>query len=225
MRVLRGVILAAAILTPSLAAMAQADTASKPASPATSVKSAAPAASDRALFAGGCFWSMESAFEGLPGVTSVVSGYTGGTKANPSYEEVSEGGTGHAESVEVRFDPRKITYAELLDIYWHNTDPTQSNGQFCDHGNQYRPVIYYRDSTQKRQAEVSKRAIETTPQRFTSPIVTQIQPAGKFWPAEEYHQDFYKKEPDHYESYREGCGRDRRLVALWGKPGRRAPLP
>jgi peptide-methionine (S)-S-oxide reductase len=196
-------------------------TAAKPASATAPAKPAAPVTTDRAVFAGGCFWSMER-IRRPAGVTSVVSGYMGGAKLNPSYEEVSEGGTGHAESVEVLFDPRKVTYSDLLDLYWHNIDPTQTTGQFCDHGDQYRSVIFYRDSTQKRLAEASKRAIESTPQRFTAPIATKIQPAARFWPAEEYHQDFYKKEPDHYEAYRQGCGRDRRLVALWGKPGRHA---
>ena len=174
----------------------------------------------RATFAGGCFWCMETAFEGLPGVQSVLSGYTGGAKEAPSYEEVSAGGTGHAESVQITYDPRRITYGALLDLFWHNIDPTQSSGQFCDHGTQYRSAIFYHDATQKRLAEESKRKLETTPQRFKGPIVTQIVAATRFWPAEEYHQDFYRKDPIRYESYRFGCGRDRRLVELWGMPGR-----
>jgi peptide-methionine (S)-S-oxide reductase len=174
----------------------------------------------RATFAGGCFWCMETAFEGLPGVTSVISGYTGGFQKDPTYEEVSAGSTGHAESVQVTYDPRQISYPRLLDIFWHNIDPTQADGQFCDHGNQYRSAIFYRDSSEKRMAEASKRALETTPQRFKGPIVTQIVAASPFWPAEEYHQDFYRKDPVRYQSYRLGCGRDRRLVQLWGKPGR-----
>jgi peptide-methionine (S)-S-oxide reductase len=196
--------------------------------PATSAKAgtmSAPAPSGsrplaRAAFAGGCFWCMETAFEGLPGVVSVISGYAGGTQLQPTYEEVSSGRTGHAESVQITYDPTRISYTALLDIFWHNIDPTQSNGQFCDHGTQYRSVIFYGDSTERRLAESSKRAIETTPQRFKGPIVTQIVAAGRFWPAEEYHQDFYRKDPVRYESYRLGCGRDRRLVQLWGKPGR-----
>ena len=179
-----------------------------------------PARTERAVFAGGCFWCMETAFEGLPGVTAVISGYTGGFKKHPAYEEVSSGTTGHAESVQVRYDPRRISYGQLLDIYWHNVDPTQANGQFCDHGTQYRSAIFYGDSTEKRLAEASKRALEITPQRFKAPIVTQIVPAAEFWPAEDYHQDFYRKDPDQYHSYRLGCGRDQRLVELWGKPGR-----
>ncbi len=174
----------------------------------------------RATFAGGCFWCMETAFEGLPGVKAVVSGYTGGARQDPTYEEVSAGGTGHAESVQITYDPRQITYAGLLDLFWHNIDPTQSGGQFCDHGTQYRSAIFYHDATQKRLAEESKRKLETTPQRFQAPIVTQIVAATRFWPAEEYHQDFYRKDPVRYQSYRLGCGRDRRLVELWGQPGR-----
>ena len=174
----------------------------------------------RATFAGGCFWCMETAFEGLPGVQSVVSGYTGGSQQDPSYEQVSSGRTGHAESVQITYDPRRITYAELLDLFWHNIDPTQSNGQFCDHGTQYRSAIFYADGTEKRLAEASKKKLESSPQRFKSPIVTQIVAATRFWPAEEYHQDFYRKDPVRYETYRTGCGRDRRLVELWGKPGR-----
>jgi peptide-methionine (S)-S-oxide reductase len=174
----------------------------------------------RATFAGGCFWCMETAFEGLPGVRSVISGYTGGFKKAPTYEEVSSGVTGHAESVQITYDPGRISYAQLLDVFWHNVDPTQAGGQFCDHGNQYRSAIFYADSTEQRLAEASKRAIETTPHRFKEPIVTQIVAASRFWPAEEYHQDFYRKDPIRYQSYRLGCGRDQRLVELWGKPGR-----
>jgi peptide-methionine (S)-S-oxide reductase len=174
----------------------------------------------RATFAGGCFWCMETAFEGLPGVASVISGYTGGFKKDPAYEAVSSGITGHAESVQITYDPRRISYPQLLDVFWHNIDPTQSNGQFCDHGTQYRSAIFYRDSTERRLAAASKKTLETTPQRFKGPIVTQIVTASEFWPAEEYHQDFYRKDPVRYQSYRLGCGRDRRLVQLWGKPGR-----
>jgi peptide-methionine (S)-S-oxide reductase len=183
-------------------------------------KPAAPPMFEKAIFAGGCFWCEETAFEGLPGVQSVISGYIGGTKLNPTYEEVSAGGTGHAESVQITYDPKQITYAQLLDIFWHNTDPTQVGGQFCDIGNQYRSAVFYLDSTQKRLAEESKRKIETTPHRFKAKIVTQIVAATKFYPAEEYHQDFYRKDPERYQSYRLGCGRDKRLTELWGQPGR-----
>jgi len=175
---------------------------------------------EKATFAGGCFWCVETAFEGLPGVVSVISGYTGGKERNPTYKEVSAGRTHHAESVQITYDPRRITYAELLDIFWHNIDPTQAGGQFCDHGAQYRSAIFYHDANQRRLAEESKRKLETTPQRFRKPIVTAIEPAGPFWPAEEYHQDFYRKDPERYQSYRKGCGRDQRLIELWGQPGR-----
>lgn len=167
----------------------------------------------RATFAGGCFWCMEPPFEKIPGVSSVTSGYTGGEKANPTYEEVSSGGTGHAESVEIQYDPAKVTYAQLLDVFWHNIDPTQADGQFCDHGRQYRTAIYYHDAEQQRLAEESKRQVMAKLQR---PVVTEIVAASRFYPAEEYHQDFYKRNPIRYYTYRAGCGRDRRLKQLWG---------
>ena len=168
---------------------------------------------ERATFAGGCFWCMEPPFEKIPGVASVTSGYTGGQKVNPSYEEVSAGGTGHAESVDIVYDPAKVTYAQLLDVFWHNVDPTQGDGQFCDHGHQYRTAIFYHDAEQKRQAEESKEKVQAKLQR---PVVTEIVAASRFYPAEEYHQDFYKKNPVRYYTYRAGCGRDRRLKELWG---------
>jgi peptide-methionine (S)-S-oxide reductase len=171
-----------------------------------------------AIFAGGCFWCEETAFEGVPGVISVTSGYTGGQKKNPTYEEVSSGGTGHAESVEVVYDPSKISYEKLLDIFWRNVDPSQANGQFCDHGTQYRSAIFYKDEAQRRAAEESKRKLEEQP-RFKGKIVTQIVPASTFYPAEEYHQDFYKKNPVRYHTYRTGCGRDARLKEIWGEAG------
>ena len=170
-----------------------------------------------AIFAGGCFWCVETAFEGLPGVTAVISGYTGGTKKNPTYDEVSAGSTGHAESVRVVFDPTKITYAKLLEVFWHNIDPLVANAQFCDHGTQYRSAIFYLDDAQKKAAEASKTAVAAS-KHFPTPIVTEITAAGTFYPAEEYHQDFYKKDPLRYQSYRLGCGRDRRLKELWGQP-------
>lgn len=168
-----------------------------------------------ALFAGGCFWCMETAFEGVPGVESVVSGYTGGTQKNPTYEEVSSGTTGHAESVRVTFDPKKISYERLLQIFWHNIDPVSANGQFCDRGNQYRSAIFYLDDAQRRAAEASKRAVEAE-KHFSQPIATEITRATTFYPAEEYHQDFYKKNPIRYHSYRTACGRDARLREVWG---------
>lgn len=171
---------------------------------------------ETATFAGGCFWCMEPPFEKLPGVVSVVSGYTGGAKVNPSYEEVSAGGTGHHEAVRIIFDPRKISYSQLLDVFWRNIDPTDNGGQFCDRGDQYRAAIFYHDAAQKRAAEESKRAIERI-KTFKEPVVTEIRPAVPFYEAEGYHQDYYRKNPVRYKFYRYQCGRDQRLEQLWGK--------
>jgi peptide-methionine (S)-S-oxide reductase len=168
-----------------------------------------------ATFAGGCFWCMEAPFDKLPGVVAVTVGYTGGTKSNPTYEQVSAGATGHAESVELKYDPGKIGYAKLLDVFWHNIDPVTPNAQFCDHGNQYRSAIFYHDAEQKRLAEASKAELEKSG-RFKQPIVTEIVPASTFWPAEDYHQHYYSKNPLRYKFYRTACGRDRRLEELWG---------
>jgi peptide-methionine (S)-S-oxide reductase len=176
--------------------------------------SAGAAEKGEAIFAGGCFWCMETAFEGVPGVISAVSGYSGGPKKNPTYEEVGAGLTGHAESVKVTFDPAKITYAKLLDIFWHNIDPLSANGQFCDRGPQYRSAIFWLDEAQKKAAEESKRAVE---KKLGKQIATEVVKGGEFWPAEEYHQDFFRKSPVRYQSYRLGCGRDRRLKELWGE--------
>ena len=173
--------------------------------------------SAKAYFAGGCFWCMEEAFEKVEGVVSVVSGYMGGTVANPSYEEVSAGRTGHAESVEVIYDPTRVTYQKLLDAFWHNVDPLTPNAQFCDHGTQYRSAIFYSTEEEKRLAEESKAAIEQT-KKFPAPIVTQLTSSSTFYPAEDYHQDYYKKNPLRYKYYKYGCGRANRLEALWGKP-------
>lgn len=170
----------------------------------------------KAIFAGGCFWCMEEAFESVEGVVSVTSGYMGGQKANPSYEDVSAGGTGHAESVEVVYDPAKVSYRRLLDIFWRNIDPTTPDRQFCDRGNQYRSAIFYQDDQQKRLAEASKQAVEKS-KPFKEPIVTQIVPASAFYVAEGYHQDFYKKNPIRYKFYKYNCGRAQRLEELWGK--------
>jgi peptide-methionine (S)-S-oxide reductase len=170
---------------------------------------------EKAVFAGGCFWCEETAFEGKPGVISVISGYAGGSKVSPTYEEVSAGGTGHAESVQVTFDPKKISYEQLLKIFWHNADPTDAEGQFCDRGNQYRSEIFYSSASQKQLAEKSTQEVM---KQLHQPIVTEIVPLKTFYPAEEYHQDYYKKNPANYESYRLGCGRDRRLEELWGPP-------
>jgi peptide-methionine (S)-S-oxide reductase len=170
-----------------------------------------------ATFAGGCFWCMEPPFDKLDGVLSTTSGYTGGSKQNPTYEEVSDGDTGHAEAIEVVYDPSRIGYDKLLDVFWHNIDPLTPNAQFCDHGNQYRSAIFYHDAEQKRLAEKSKQDLEASG-RFKQPIVTEIVAAGRFWPAEEYHQDYYEKNPVRYHYYRYRCGRDQRLEELWGKP-------
>jgi peptide-methionine (S)-S-oxide reductase len=170
----------------------------------------------KAYFAGGCFWCMEEAFEKVDGVLDVLSGYMGGSVKNPSYEDVSAGRTGHAESVEVRYDPRKLTYPQLLEVFWRNVDPVTPEAQFCDHGNQYRAAIFYQGEEEKRLAEESKRAIEQSKQ-FSTPIATQVTAASEFYPAEEYHQDFYKKNPFRYKYYKFTCGRAQRLEALWGK--------
>jgi peptide-methionine (S)-S-oxide reductase len=167
----------------------------------------------KATFAGGCFWCMEPPFDALDGVVSTTSGYTGGHTANPTYEQVSAGKTGHTEAVEIVYDPRKVTYARLLEVFWRNIDPLTANAQFCDTGSQYRAVIFVHDATQRRLAEASKDAVA---QRLQKPIVTEITAASQFWPAEEYHQDYYKKNPIRYKFYRTSCGRDRRLEAIWG---------
>jgi peptide-methionine (S)-S-oxide reductase len=181
--------------------------------PALASRQARAAERGEAIFAGGCFWCMETAFEGQPGVKEVISGYDGGGKKNPKYEEVGSGGTGHAESVRVVYDPSKTSYAKLLDLFWHNIDPFAVNAQFCDHGPQYRSAIFYLDEAQKKAAEESQRAVEAQLKRK---VATEIAPATPFYPAEDYHQDFYKKNPTRYYSYREGCGRDRRLQEVWG---------
>jgi peptide-methionine (S)-S-oxide reductase len=167
----------------------------------------------RATFAGGCFWCMEPPFDKLDGVVSTTSGYTGGRTADPTYEQVSAGRTGHAEAVEIVYDPRKVTYPQLLDVFWRNIDPLTANAQFCDAGSQYRAAIFVHDETQRRLAEESKRAVA---QRLQKPVVTEVVTASKFWPAEDYHQDYYRKNPIRYNLYRAGCGRDQRLEAIWG---------
>ncbi len=169
---------------------------------------------ETATFAGGCFWCMEPPFEKLEGVVSVVSGYTGGKEKNPTYEDVSSGSTGHAESIEVRYDPATISYEQLLDVFWHNIDPTTPNQQFCDRGTQYRSAIFYHNEKEKQQAEGSKRRIESV-SKFKGRVYTKITAASTFYPAEEYHQDYYKKNPIRYKTYRLGCRRDARLKELW----------
>lgn len=170
----------------------------------------------KATFAGGCFWCMEPPFDQLDGVVATISGYIGGTKEMPTYEEVSAGRTGHTEAVEVAYDPAKVSYEKLLEVFWRNIDPLTVDAQFCDHGSQYRTGIFTHDEEQKRLAEASKAALAASG-RFKRPIVTEIAKATAFWPAEEYHQDYYLKNPVRYKLYRYNCGRDRRLEELWGK--------
>ncbi len=183
--------------------------------PVSGGQAADPSALAKAFFAGGCFWCMEEVFEKVPGVTAVSSGYMGGRVENPSYEQVSAGGTGHAEAVEVSYDPQKVSYAKLLEAFWRNVDPLTANAQFCDHGNQYRAVIFYQNEEQQRLAEESKRTLEQS-KRFAQPIVTELVMASQFYPAEDYHQDFYKKNPIRYKFYKYNCGRAQRLEELWG---------
>jgi len=168
---------------------------------------------EKATFAGGCFWCMQGEFEKLPGVVSVVAGYTGGTTKNPTYEEVSSGGTGHFESVQVTFDPAKISYEKILGVYWENIDPLTANGQFCDRGEQYRTAIFVADEPQRQAAEASKKKVA---EKLKAKVVTLILSASTFYPAEEYHQDYYKKNPFRYGLYRKGCGRDELLQQIWG---------
>ena len=170
---------------------------------------------EKAALAGGCFWCMEAPFDQLPGVVSVIPGYIGGKKKNPTYNEVSAGWTGHAEAVQIVYDPAKISYDKLLSVFWHNIDPTVKNRQFCDSGDQYRSAIFYTTEEQRRVALQSKAALEKS-KPFKSAIVTEITPAGEFYPAEEYHRHYYKKNPIRYSYYRNGCGRDQRLKELWG---------
>ena len=168
-----------------------------------------------ATFAGGCFWCTEAAFEQLGGVVSVTSGYTGGTKPNPTYEEVCSGTTGHAESVQIVYDPSTISYEQLLDVFWRNIDPTTPNQQFADKGTQYRSAIFYHDEDQRRAAEASKQQLAKSG-KFAAPIVTEITPASTFYPAEDYHQDYYKKNPLRYHLYKIGSGRAGYLKRVWG---------
>ncbi len=171
---------------------------------------------ETAIFAGGCFWCTESDFDKVPGVISTTSGYVGGTVKNPTYEQVSAGGTGHAEAVEVKFDPKKITYAQLLKTYWLSIDPLTPNRQFCDGGSQYRSAIFYTSESQKKQALASKKSLDDS-KFFKQPIVTEITAATEFYPAEDYHQNYHSKNPIRYNYYRNSCGRDDRLEQVWGK--------
>ncbi len=169
-----------------------------------------------AIFAGGCFWCVEADFDKIPGVIDTTSGFTGGHVKDPSYEQVSNGGTGHAESVRITYDPGKVSYKELLDYFWHNIDPTTANAQFCDHGSQYRSAIFYLNEEQHKLAEQSKNKLEKT-KPFSASVVTQIVPASMFYPAEDYHQNFHETHELKYKFYRYRCGRDDRLEELWGK--------
>lgn len=198
-----------------LASAAGAQTASGPAPGKAGMAADKTANTASAIFAGGCFWCVEADFEKLPGVISAESGYTGGKSANPTYEQVSDGGTGHAEAVRVVYDPAKVSYAALLDYFWRHIDPTVKDKQFCDTGNQYRSAIYFQDEAQRAQIEASKAAILKS--GALKVIYTEIAAQGAFYPAEEYHQDYYKKNPIRYKYYRSRCGRDARVAEVWGK--------
>lgn len=167
----------------------------------------------KATFAGGCFWCMEPPFDGIEGVVGTISGYTGGHVANPTYEQVSAGTTGHTEAVRILYDPQKVSYEQLLAVYWKNVDPLDAGGQFCDRGSQYRSGVFVHDEVQRELAQKSKAAVEQQLQRR---VATEITEAGAFYPAENYHQDYYVKNPVRYKYYRNGCGRDKRLHELWG---------
>jgi len=169
---------------------------------------------DTAIFAAGCFWCMEHPFDAMDGVLSTTSGYTGGHQENPTYQQVSAGTTGHTEAVQIIFDPTRVSYDQLLHVYWRNSDPTTANRQFCDIGSQYRPAIFYRNDKQQQQAEASKQEI-IQHKTFSAPVITEITAATTFWPAEAYHQDYYLKNPIRYKFYRFNCGRDQRLNNLW----------
>ncbi|MBK8131391.1 MAG: peptide-methionine (S)-S-oxide reductase MsrA [Gammaproteobacteria bacterium] len=182
----------------------------------TPVAAAEPA---RAIFAGGCFWCVEAAFDAVPGVIATNPGYIGGTVPDPTYDQVSAGGTGHAEAVEVRYDPERTSYPQLLAVFWRNIDPHDAGGQFCDHGNPYRSAIFAVDAEQRRLAEESRHALANSG-LLSAPIATEITDAGAFYPAEEYHRDYYLKNPARYKFYRWNCGRDQRLDVVWGKIGK-----
>lgn len=173
----------------------------------------APERTEKATFAGGCFWCVEADFDKVEGVLSTTSGYTGGKTVNPTYREVGGGSTGHAEAVEIVYDPAKVTYEKLLDTYWRSIDPLVKDRQFCDSGNEYRTAIFYHNDEQKRLAEATKKAVEA---QLKQTVYTEIVPAGPFYKAEDYHQDYYIKNPSKYSFYRWNCGRDQRLQQIWG---------
>ncbi|WP_423928877.1 peptide-methionine (S)-S-oxide reductase MsrA [Dokdonella sp.] len=200
----------------------QAEDSSAPVLPGEQAAGSLPASASGAdeavaIFAGGCFWCMEPPFDKLPGVKSTTSGYIGGRTPNPSYEQVSSGGTGHAEAVRIVYDPRTVTYQELLGVFWRNIDPYAVNYQFCDHGDQYRSAIFALDAEQLKLAVQSKLELEDA-QHFGKPLATQVVAASTFYPAEDYHQDYYVKNPVRYKYYRYSCGRDKRLEQVWGTP-------
>ena len=174
-----------------------------------------PAGAEAAIFAGGCFWCVETDFDKVEGVLATISGYSGGTTKNPTYKVVGAGGTGHAEVVKVYYDPKKVTYSHLVEVFWRTVDPLDAGGQFCDRGDVYRTAIFAIGAEQLKIAQASKAALEKSG-RFKQPLATEVKLAGEFTPAEEYHQDFYKKDPGRYYSYRAGCGRDAKVKALWG---------
>lgn len=195
-------------LGPLGSAQLQAQTPAIPAAPMT-------ASTAKAIFAGGCFWCVESDFDKIPGVLSTTSGYTGGKTANPSYEQVSSHSTGHAEAVQVVYDPSKVSYQRLVEYFWHTIDPTVKDRQFCDVGTPYRSAIFALDAGQLKIAQASRAALEKN-KPFKDPIVTEIALASEFYPAEDYHQDYYQKNPVRYKYYRYSCGREARLQQLWG---------
>src|SRR3990167_2976213 len=212
----RGPLTVAAVVLAGLLSACGPSSAQTSQAPATMPNDSSSQDAGVAVFAGGCFGCTESDFDKVPGVLSTTSGYIGGHLANPSYEQVSAGRSGHIEAVQVRFDPGKTSYAKLLEAYWPTIDPLTPNAQFCDHGPQYRSAIFYATPEEKALAEASKAALQASG-RFQQPIVTEILPATTFYPAEDYHQDYYRKNPLRYAYYRNGCGRDKRLEQLWGK--------
>jgi peptide-methionine (S)-S-oxide reductase len=188
----------------------------------TPAASTPPAATAKATFAGGCFWCVESDFDKVDGVISTTSGYIGGKTANPTYEQVSSKTTGHAEAVEIVFDPKKVSYEKLVEYFWRTIDPTEKDGQFCDKGSPYRTAIFAHDMAQLKAAQASRDALEKT-KPFKAPIVTEIVSANTFYPAETYHQDYYIKNPVRYKYYRTSCGRDARVKELWGAQAGQLP--
>ncbi len=210
-----------------LAGLVVAAASAVPPAPAAESAKTSPAEMASAVFAGGCFWCMEKPFDELDGVRSTTSGYTGGRLENPTYEQVSSGNTRHVEAVRVEYDPSKVSYETLVDVFWRNVDPLDDRGQFCDKGYQYTSAIYYGSESEKAVAEASKRKLEASG-RLPGAIVTRIEPAAPFYPAEDYHQNYYRENPIRYRYYRYGCGRDARLEQLWGDEAggkKAAPAP